>query len=157
MITISTLSLLISNAASLRRDMAILFNRIAIICLFYCILQSFLSFSIISQGIGLHGGLFHLTTITQIFHIFLYFISIIILQLTSFFPGEVLSDGYSYLSDKVLNYNANIMNQIGEHLKIIEYPAKQRGKLLILWGQFPNSGDLLKLLIPNLDDLFHGG
>lgn len=46
---------------------------------------------------------------------------------------------------------------MGEHLKIIEYPAQQSGKLLILWELLPNSGDLLKLLIPNLEKIFRGG
>jgi len=114
MIILSTLSLLISNAVSLRRDMAILYNRIAIIALLYAILQSLISFSIISNGgIGIHGGLFHVTNITQVFHIFLYFISILILQLTSF------------------------------------YPAIQSRKLEIMWVGLSNSGDALKLMVPN--------
>lgn len=94
----------------------------AIISLFYCVLQSFVSFSILSGGIGLHGGLFHLTTITEIFHIFLYFMSILILQLTSFFPSKVL-DKHSL---KYLNFdNASLINKVGEHLKIIEYPKSR--------------------------------
>src|SRR4051812_35910287 len=114
MIILSTLSLLISNAVSLRRDMSILYNRIAIIALLYAILQSLISFSIISNGgIGIHGGLFHVTNITQVFHIFLYFISILILQLTSF------------------------------------YPAIQSWKLVITWVELSNSGNPLKLMIPN--------
>ena len=90
MLLLFTLFLLISNAVSLRRDMAILYNRIAIIALLYAILQSLVNFSILSNGgIGLHGGLFHVTTITEVFHIFLYFISILILILTSFYPRKV--------------------------------------------------------------------
>ena len=90
MIILSILLFLISNAVSLRRDMSILYNRIAIIALLYAILQNLISFSIISNGgIGLHGGLFHVTNITLVFHIFLYFISILILQLTCFYPRKV--------------------------------------------------------------------
>ena len=115
MIIISTLSLLISNAVTLRRDMAILFNRVAIISLLYCILQSFLCFSISSQGIGLHGGFFHVTTITQILHIFLYLVSIFILQLTSFYPRKVLVKEHSSLKDLLFNkfvyYNTNIIKK----------------------------------------------
>ena len=88
MIILSTLFLLISNAVSLRRDVSILYNRIVIIALLYATLQNLVTFTIISNGgIGIHGGLFHVTTITQVFHIFLYFISILILQLTSFYPA----------------------------------------------------------------------
>lgn len=89
MILISILSLLVSNAVTLRRDMSILFNRVAIIALSYCILHDIVSLSLVSKGIGLHGGLLHITNITQIFHIFIFIISILVLQLTSFYPRKV--------------------------------------------------------------------
>lgn len=126
MILFSILSLLISNAVTLRRDMSILFNRVAIIALIYCILHDITSLSVISKGIGIHGGLLHITTITQIFHIFVFFISILILQLTSFYPRKVWVKEYSSLKDILFNnfvyYRTKIINKMGEHLKIIEYP-----------------------------------
>jgi len=106
--------------------MSILFNRVAIIALFYCILHDILSLSVISKGIGIHGGLLHITTITQIFHIFIFIISILILQLTSFYPRKVWVKEYSSLKDLLFNnfvyYRTKIINKMGEHLKIIEYP-----------------------------------
>ena len=69
--------------------MSILFNRITIISLTYSILHDITSLFILSKGIGLHGGLLHITNITQIFHIFIFLISILILQLTSFYPRKV--------------------------------------------------------------------
>lgn len=89
MITLSIILLLFSNAVCSRRDISILFNRVAIICLSYCILHDLMSLSLVNKGIGLHGGLLHITNITQIFHIFVYIISILILQLTSFYPRKV--------------------------------------------------------------------
>ena len=89
MVIVSILSLLISNAVTSRRDLSILFNRVAMIALAYCILHYITSLSIINKGIGIHGGLLHVTNITQIFHIFIYFITILILQLTSFYPRKV--------------------------------------------------------------------
>jgi len=89
MVLTSILFLLISNAVTLRRDMSILFNRIAIIVLLYAILHDSTCFFILSTGIGLHGGLLHITNITQIFHIFIFLISILILQLTSFYPRKI--------------------------------------------------------------------
>ena len=89
MIILSILCLLFSNAVTLRRDMSILFNRIAIIALAYCFLLDFASLSFINKGVGLHGGLLHLTNITQIFHIFVFIITMLILQLTSFYPRKV--------------------------------------------------------------------
>ncbi len=161
MITSSILSLLFSNAVTLRRDMSILFNRIAIIALIFCFLHEIVSLSLINKGIGLHGGLLHVTNITQIFHIFVFIVCILILQLTSFFPRKVWVKELSSLNDLLFNnfifYRTKIINKMGEHLKIIEYPAQQSGKLLISWGKLPNSGDLLKLLIPNLEKIFRGG
>ena len=126
MILISIITLLLSNAVTLRRDMSILFNRIAIIALSYCILHDIMSLSILSKGIGLHGGLLSITNITQIFHIFIFFISILILQLTSFYPRKVWIPEYSSLNDLLFNnflyYRTKIINKMGEHLKIIEYP-----------------------------------
>ena len=158
MIILSILCLLFSNAVTLRRDMSILFNRIAIIALIYCFLHDVVSLSLINKGLGLHGGLLHITNITQIFHIFVFMISILILQLTSFYPRKVWVKEHSSLKDLLFNnlvyYRTKIINKLGEHLKIIEYP-KQICK--ILWDKLPNSGELLKLLIPNLEKIFRDG
>jgi len=95
MLLTSILFLLISNAVSLRRDISILFNRVAIFILFYVILHEVISLSILNKGIGLYSNLLTITNITQIFHIFIFFISILILQLTSFFPRKVLLPAHS--------------------------------------------------------------
>jgi NADH-ubiquinone oxidoreductase chain 2 len=126
MIILAILCLLFSNAVTLRRDMSILFNRIAIIALAYCFLLDFVSLSFINKGVGLHGGLLHLTNITQIFHIFVFIITMLILQLTSFYPRKVWVKEHSSLKH-LLTYNfvyyrTKIINKMGEHLKIIEYP-----------------------------------
>lgn len=89
MLIFSILLLLLSNAVNIRRDIAILYNRIAIIILIYCILNDISSLFVISKGIGLHGGLLLITNITQVFHIFIFLISGLILTLTSFYPRKV--------------------------------------------------------------------
>jgi NADH-ubiquinone oxidoreductase chain 2 len=126
MIITSILFILLSNAVTIRRDISILFNRVAILALVYCIVQDTMSLSLVSNGIGLHGGLLHITNITQIFHIFIYFISILIIQLTSFHPRKVWVPEYSSLNQLLFNkfiyYRTKIINKMGEHLKIIEYP-----------------------------------
>jgi NADH-ubiquinone oxidoreductase chain 2 len=126
MLLISILSLILSNAVILKRDMSILFNRIAIISLIYSILHNITSFSILNKGIGLHGGLLYMTSLTQIFHIFIFIVSILILQLTSFYPRKVWVSEYSSLRQLLFNnfiyYRTKIINKMGEHLKIIEYP-----------------------------------
>jgi len=89
MLISSIILLLLSNAVNLRRDIAILYNRISSIILIYCILNEIFSLSVISKGIGLHGGLLLITSTTQVFHIFILLISSLILILTSFHPRKV--------------------------------------------------------------------
>jgi NADH-ubiquinone oxidoreductase chain 2 len=126
MIIVSILILLLSNAVALRRDMSILFNRIAIVALSYAILHDIMSLSLIYKGIGIHGGLLHITNLTQIFQIFIFSISILILQLTSFYPRKVWvsehSSLYSLIFNKFVFYRKKILNKMGEQYKIIEYP-----------------------------------
>jgi NADH-ubiquinone oxidoreductase chain 2 len=91
MLIFSIIFILLSNAVTLRRDKSILFSRVAILVLFYSSLLAIFSLFInnLSNGIGLYGGLFHTTSITEIFHIFIFLISGVILQLTAFFPRKV--------------------------------------------------------------------
>ena len=126
MIIVSIIFILFSNAVTLRRDISILFNRITILALVYCILQDLNSLYIINKGVGLHGGLLHVTYITQIFHIFIFIMSILILQLTSFYPRKIIIPNNSTIKNLLFNnivyYKTKITNKMGEHLKIIEYP-----------------------------------
>ena len=126
MILISILSLLLSNAVTLRRDISILFNRIVIIILIYSILHDIVGLSFINKGISLHGGLLYVANITQIFHIFIFFISILIIFITSFYPRKVLISEYSSLNQLLFNnfvyYKNKILNKMGNHFNIIEYP-----------------------------------
>lgn len=128
MLIYSILFLLLSNAVTSRRDKSILFSRVASIILIYSSLLAI--FSLIIQnsfkGIGLFGGLFHTTAITQIFQIFIFLISAVILQLTAFYPRRVWIAEYSSFNKlffyKLLYYRTKIVNKMGEQFKIIEYP-----------------------------------
>ena len=126
MLLTSIIFILVSNSVTSRRDIAILYNRVAIIALMYCIFLEIISLAILNKGIGLHGGLLYVNNITQIFHIFIYIISILIIQLTSFYPRKVWSSDYASLtnlfSNKFNYYRTKIINKMGEHLNIIEYP-----------------------------------
>lgn len=115
MLIFTLLIILVSNAVTLRRDMSIIFNRIAIIALLYCLVQNSLCTFIINKSIGLHGGLLYITNITQVFHIFILLISILILQLTSFYVRK---------GNIIINNNLKkIVSTINmDHNKIIEYP-----------------------------------
>lgn len=128
MLIFSSLLLLLSNAVSLRRDKSILFSRVGLTILLYSSIIALNSLYLISLdgGIGLFGGLFHATSITQVFHIFIFLISAVILQLTSFYPRKVWIAEYSSLKRlflyNFLYYRTKIVNKMGEQYKIIEYP-----------------------------------
>lgn len=128
MLITSLIYLLLSNAITLRRDKSILYSRVAITVLLYTSLLALFSLYLTSldKGIGLYGGLFHATSITQIFHIFIFLISAIILQLTAFHPRKVWMSQYSSLNKlflyNFLYYRTKITNKMAEQFKIIEYP-----------------------------------
>lgn len=84
----SVFSLLLSNSLSIRRDISILYSRIGIIVLFYCIYLVYNSLFItyMDNGVGIFGGLFFISSITQVFHMLIFIISLLILTLTGFFP-----------------------------------------------------------------------
>jgi len=120
--------LLFSNAVTLRRDKSILFSRVAILVLFYCSLLGLNSLYITSldRGIGLFGGLFHASSTTHIFQIFVFLISMAIIQLTGFYPRKVWRPEYSSISKlftyNLLYYRTKIQEKMAEQFKIIEYP-----------------------------------
>nr|QWS06190.1 NADH dehydrogenase subunit 2 [Clonostachys rogersoniana] len=126
MLIISIISTLLSNAVNARRDVSILYNRIAILILFYCILNDLSSLNIVTKGIGIHGGLLLVNNITLIFHIFVYLVSALILVLTSFYPRKVWVSEHSSLQSLLFNnfvyYNTKIINKMGEQYKLTEYP-----------------------------------
>jgi NADH-ubiquinone oxidoreductase chain 2 len=128
MIILSILQLLLSNAVTLRRDKSILYSRVSITILLYSSLLAYTSLYItyLDRGIGLYGGLFHATSMTHIFQIFIFLISALILQLTAFYPRRVWTSTYSSLSKmlfySLLYYRTKIVNKMGEQFKIIEYP-----------------------------------
>ena len=128
MLIISIIYLLLSNAVTLRRDKSILFSRVAILAILYCSILAFyaLFLTFLNKGVGLFGGLFHATSTTQIFHLFIFIISAVILQLTAFYPRKVWIAAYSSISklffNNLLYYRTKIMDKMGEQFKIIEYP-----------------------------------
>ena len=128
MIIYSILFLLLSNAVTFRRDKSILYSRKTIIILLYSSIIAFNSLDIafLDKGLGLYGGLFHATSITQTFQIFIFLICAIILQLTAFYPRKVwhekISGLRSLLFSRFVYNNTNIINKMGQSFKIIEYP-----------------------------------
>jgi NADH-ubiquinone oxidoreductase chain 2 len=88
MLITSIIFILLSNAVNSRRDIAILFNRIAIVSLLYCTYLSYIS-NLNANDIGIHGGLLLYNNINIIFHTFIYIVVILVLSLTGFYSGKI--------------------------------------------------------------------
>ena len=97
MVITSLIFLLLSNSITLRRDKSILYSRatITILLISAFIAYDNLFFLFLNKGIGIFGGLFNTTATTNVFHIFIFLISSVILLLTSFYPRKVWLKEYS--------------------------------------------------------------
>jgi len=127
MVLFSLIILLLSNSITLRRDKSILYSRATITILLVSSLITYdgLNFLFLNKGIGIYGGLFHSTSTTNVFHIFILIMSSVILLLTAFYPRKVWLEEYSsmgrLLFSKLIYYETIILNKMGEQYKIIEY------------------------------------
>lgn len=156
MLLTSIFCLLLSNALSFRRDTAILYSRVGIIILFYCIFLSYnnLFITYLDNGIGLFGGLFYTSSITQTFHILIFVISLLILNMTGFYPRKLLSDDYMSFNKLVFTKLqfvkniavSNIILKKGEQYTIIEYTLML---LFIITGSIflISSSDLVSIFL----------
>ena len=145
------LLLLSSNAVTLRRDKSILYSRVLIVMLIYSLLTA-LNLNIVfsNKGIGLYGGLYQVTSLTQTFHIFIIAVCAVILQLTAFYPRKVwvknFSSFYKLMMSVFIYDKTNIINKMGEQFRIIEYPLIL---LFILTGAIllVSSSDLVSIFL----------
>jgi NADH-ubiquinone oxidoreductase chain 2 len=127
MLICSIFFLLLSNSLSFRRDISIYYSRIGIViqlyCIFFCYNNLFVSY--LNQGIGLFGGLFNLSSISLIFNILIFLLTLFILNLTGFYPRKYLiteySTFYKLLFIKLRLFATNMINKKGEQYSIIEY------------------------------------
>ena len=127
MLLSSIFFLLLSNSLSFRRDISIYYSRIGIVIQFYCIFFCYnnLFVSYLDQGIGLFGGLFNISSISIVFDLLIFLLTLFILNLTSFYPRKYWSNEYltfyKLLFTKLKMFIANIINKKGEQFSIIEY------------------------------------
>ncbi len=122
MILTFILLLLFSNGLTIRPDTSILYSRIGLLIVFYSIISTMLSLHItyLQTGIGLYGGLFHVTPITHGFQIFILLLCGIILLMTGFYPRKKHKGVSMSLWNKVKEYTS-IINKTSEQFTIIEY------------------------------------
>ena len=156
MLLSSIFCILLSNALSFRRDITIFFSRIGIIALAYCLFLSYnnLFITYLEGGIGIFGGLFYTSSITQLFHMLIFIISLLILNITGFYPRKLVSNEYLSLYKllftklqfiKKLTVSSLILKK-GEQYSILEYTLML---LFIIMGSvlLISSSDLVSIFL----------
>lgn len=151
MIISCIIALLLSNAVALRRDLSIYYSRTLVFILFNCFILSLFSLKILSlnKGIGLFGGLFNSTAINNTFHTFTFFITSIIILLTSFYPRKVWTKISLNAKNLLFNtyvFNSKLLNKMADQYKIIEYPLIL---LFVITGAIflMSSGDIVSIFL----------
>lgn len=136
---------LLSNGLTIRKDVSILYSRIAMYILFFCIILTYESYYIdlIEKGLGLYNGLFNSTIITHTFQIFIFMISLLILLLTGFYPRR-LNENKGETKKRYNKFIGLITNKMAEQYSIIEYAliilfVIMGGTLLLSSGDFVSS------------------
>src|SRR5699024_11215552 len=108
----------------------------------------------LDEGIGLFGGLFYTSSITLIFHILIFIISLFILNMTGFYPRKLISNQYLSLNNllftklqfiKNLTVSSIILKK-GEQYSILEYTLML---LFIITGSvlLISSSDLVSIFL----------
>ena len=149
MLIYSLLLLLLLIAVTLKRGISILFSRISIIILLYCINIAIFNLYLIylKKGIGLYGGLFICSSNTQVFQIFMLLITMLILLLTGFNSIKIWIKNKSNLYNILFCKFFILKNKklLKQHT-IIEYPLII---LFIITGAFflISSNDLISMFL----------
>ncbi len=116
MLLMSSIVILLSSAVTFRWDKAISFNRITMIVLFYstCLGYETLFLLPLLSGIGIYGGLYQVSSLTQTFVVFISILSLIILQLSSFYYRHLEHKGniFDNKSDSDEPFNSNFKEEI---------------------------------------------
>lgn len=136
----------------MRRDKPILYARDSLIILVISFALTFHSYhdEFHSRGVGIYNGLFHTTAITHIFHMFIFIICLLILQLNGFYSRKISTDEYAGIFkpifSKIIYYNSFILNKMSEQFRITEYPLMIL--FVIIGGIFlMSSCDLISLFL----------
>jgi NADH-ubiquinone oxidoreductase chain 2 len=144
--------LLFSNALTTRKDTAIFYSRSAILALLSACFICYNNLFVINleKGIGLYGGIFNVTSLTQSFTIFILLISSTILVYNSFYHRTLLNDLVSSFQNILSRKDSYSILGLGdtkiEQYRILEYPLII---LFIICGAvfLMSSADLISLFI----------
>ena len=123
MLISSIMLMILANAISYRSENSLSFNRVTIIILLYTFILGVTNLYVIplNSGIGVYGGLFHITAITQSFVVFISILAVLIMLLTAFYPKRIrtnLLNPRTYQGENNLDW----YDLVGNQIRIIEYP-----------------------------------
>ncbi len=114
--------MLLSISVTIRRDVSILYSRTTISIILSSIIILILNtdLTLLEKGISTYGGLFFITSLTQIFKLFILIVANIIILLTSFYPRRIIKESIEYskiLTESKYNKNESISNTILDRTK----------------------------------------
>lgn len=140
MIILTIFFLILSTSFNIRRDVSLYNSRICMLIQFYCIYISYnnLFIKYLYESVGILGGLFNISSISIIFHLLIFVLSLIIISITGFYSRKCQNSNQ-------LKKNTTVINKKGEQYTIIEY------SLII---QFIITGSILLISSSDLVSLF---
>lgn len=148
MLIYSILLYLVSISVAIRRDVSIHYSRTAISILISCILVLMIntSLTLLGKGLALYGGLFYVTPLTQVFKVFIFIVSTVILLFTSFYPRKYI---------KINTNDSNELNSSEEFIDLKEKTPKNKTiKELSFTGFINKMGEQFRILEYSLIVLF---
>ena len=148
MLIVSTILMVLANAVTYRCEKGLSFNRVTIIILLYVFVLGISNLNIISltTGIGIYGGLFHMTAITQSFVVFISILAILILLLTSFTPRRIRTEWPKIPFIIKLPQNLDWYDLVGYQIRIMEYPLVIL--FILIGGMFlMSSSDIISMFL----------
>jgi NADH-ubiquinone oxidoreductase chain 2 len=147
---IAILLLLLASTSSLNRNASFLLNYVKLnrIVLLIFILSGYLAFNVLEveallNGIGIYGGVFKVTILSQVFDIFLLLTGGIISILTCFVPYSIKNYDYSINYDRIEKELPNYYTFFKSNLRNYSYKK--------LKNYFPFRNSSLTLMIPSIN------
>ena len=126
MLVTSIIFVILSNAFTNRKDLSLSFNRslITVILVTLLIGSSSNNFIVLKEGVSILGGLFNNSNFSITFHIFILFITLVILHLTAFLPKNYINNYININNRYIENLLSNLQltDKSKEQYNIIEYP-----------------------------------
>lgn len=125
MIIYSLILLLVSNSLAKKKDKSLQYARIVILIITYSGIILIKNFYL-NKSIGFSLGLYYVSYLTNIFHIFVLTLSLIVIALAAYYPIKEINNNvnsiYKLFFYKFAYTTARNIHKTSKQFKIIEYP-----------------------------------